>query len=213
MSEESDSEEAITIMILGNSQVGKTSFILRFVENTFQSTYLSTVGIDFKVKNINLGDKEYKLILYDTAGQERYKSLAPNLIKKACGIILVYDITNKSSFDSIPEIMEKVKEEKGNNFPMVLVGNKIDLEQRREIEKEKGELLAEKNGIDFYEVSNKEGINIQEAGLAIVHKILEKRRKDSIVETERSSKVSSLTYYSKYSNFDNDSSGRHYCCF
>ena len=213
MSEESDSEEAITIMILGNSQVGKTSFILRFVENTFQSTYLSTVGIDFKVKNINLGDKEYKLILYDTAGQERYKSLAPNLIKKACGIILVYDITNKSSFDSIPEIMEKVKEEKGNNFPMVLVGNKIDLEQRREIEKEKGELLAEKNGIDFYEVSNKEGINIQEAGLAIVHKILEKRRKDSIVETERSSKVSSLTYYSKYSNFDNDSSGRHHCCF
>ena len=62
MSEESDSEEAITIMILGNSQVGKTSFILRFVENTFQSTYLSTVGVDFKVKNINLGDKEYKLI-------------------------------------------------------------------------------------------------------------------------------------------------------
>jgi small GTP-binding protein len=204
MSEESDSEEAITIMILGNSQVGKTSFILRFVENTFQSTYLSTVGIDFKVKNINLGDKEYKLILYDTAGQERYKSLAPNLIKKACGIILVYDITNKSSFDSIPEIMEKLKEEKGNIFPMVLVGNKIDLEQRREIEKEKGELLAEKNGIDFFEVSNKEGINIQEAGLAIVHKILEKRRKDSIVETERSSKVSSLTYYSKYSNVDND---------
>ncbi len=213
MIEESDSEEAITIMILGNSQVGKTSFILRFVENTFESTYLSTVGIDFKVKNINLGDKEYKLILYDTAGQERYKSLAPNLIKKACGIILVYDITNKSSFDSIPEIMEKVKEEKGNNFPMVLVGNKIDLEQRREIEKEKGELLAEKNGIDFYEVSNKEGINIQEAGLAIVHKILEKRRKDSIVETERSSKVSSLTYYSKYGDVDNDSSGRHRCCF
>ena len=213
MSEESDSEEAITIMILGNSQVGKTSFILRFVENTFQSTYLSTVGIDFKVKNINLGDKEYKLILYDTAGQERYKSLAPNLIKKACGIILVYDITNKSSFDSIPEIMEKVKEEKGNNFPMVLVGNKIDLEQRREIEKEKGELLAEKNGIDFYEVSNKEGINIQEAGLAIVYKILEKRRNDSIAETGRSSKVSSLTYYSKYSNVDNDASGRHRCCF
>ena len=213
MSEECDSEEAITIMILGNSQVGKTSFILRFVENTFQSTYLSTVGIDFKVKNINLGDKEYKLILYDTAGQERYKSLAPNLIKKACGIILVYDITNKSSFDSIPEIMEKVKEEKGNNFPMVLVGNKIDLEQRREIEKEKGELLAEKNGIDFFEVSNKEGINIQEAGLAIVYKILEKRRNDSIAETGRSSKVSSLTYYSKYSNVVNDSSGRHHCCF
>ena len=213
MIEESDSEEAIAIMILGNSEVGKTSFILRFVENTFQSTYLSTVGIDFKVKNINLDNKEYKLILYDTAGQERYKSLAPNLIKKAFGIILVYDITNKSSFDSIPEIMEKVKEEKGNNFPMVLVGNKIDLEQRRDIEKEKGELLAEKNGIDFYEVSNKEGINIQEAGLAIVHKILEKRKNDSIIETSISSKVSNLTYYSKYSNVDNDASSRHRCCF
>ncbi len=174
MIEESDSEEAITIMILGNSQVGKTSFILRFVENTFQSTYLSTVGIDFKVKNINLGDKEYKLILYDTAGQERYKSLAPNLIKNACGIILVYDITNKSSFDSIPEIMEKVKEEKGNNFPMVLVGNKIDLEQRS-ISYEEGKAFAEKNNLLFCECSSKNGKNIDMVFNLIIKDIINKK--------------------------------------
>ena len=213
MSEYSDYEESIIIMTLGNSEVGKTSFILRFVENTFQPSYLSTVGIDYKDKIINIHDKEYKLIFYDTAGQEKYRSLAPNLIKKAHGIIIIYDITNKASFDSIPEMMRIVNEEKGNDFPMILVGNKIDLEQAREIETEKGKLLAEENGIEFFEVSSKEGINVQEAGLGIVNKILEKRKNDSIIDTYGSSRTSNLTYKSKYSNVDNDKTGRHHCCY
>lgn len=213
MSEYSDYEESIIIMTLGNSEVGKTSFILRFVENTFQPSYLSTVGIDYKDKIINIHDKEYKLIFYDTAGQEKYRSLAPNLIKKAHGIIIIYDITNKASFDSIPEMMRIVNEEKGNDFPMILVGNKIDLQQAREIETEKGKLLAEENGIEFFEVSSKEGINVQEAGLGIVNKILEKRKNDSIIDTNGSSRTSNLTYQSKYSNVDNDKTGRHHCCY
>ena len=213
MSEYSDYEESIIIMTLGNSEVGKTSFILRFVENTFQPSYLSTVGIDYKDKIINIHDKEYKLIFYDTAGQEKYRSLAPNLIKKAHGIIIIYDITNKASFDSIPEMMRIVNEEKGNDFPMILVGNKIDLEQAREIETEKGKLLAEENGIEFFEVSSKEGINVQEAGLGIVNKILEKRKNDSIIDTYGSSRTSNLTYKSKYSNVDNDITSRHHCCY
>ena len=216
MSEYSDYEESIIIMTLGNSEVGKTSFILRFVENTFQPSYLSTVGIDYKDKIINIHDKEYKLIFYDTAGQEKYRSLAPNLIKKAHGIIIIYDITNKASFDSIPEMMRIVNEEKGNDFPMILVGNKIDLEQAREIETEKGKSLAEENGIEFFEVSSKEGMNVQEAGFGIVNKILEKRKNDSMIDTNgssRTSRTSNLTYQSKYSNVDNDKTGRHHCCY
>ena len=213
MKEENDCEDVICIMTLGISSVGKTSFIFRFTENTFQNLFISTIGIDYKVKIIEIENIKYKLLFYDTAGQERYKSLAPNLIKKAHGIIIMYDITNKSSFDSIPDIIKNIKEEKGNDFPMILIGNKIDLEQDREIKKEEGEDLASKNGIEYFEISNKEGINIQEAWFSIVNKILETRKDDNIViDSNRSSKLTNDTYKSKYSNVDSDSSLRGKCC-
>ena len=213
MKEENDCEDVICIMTLGISSVGKTSFILRFTENSFQNLFYSTVGIDFKVKIIEIKNIKYKLLFYDTAGQERFKSLAPNLIKKAHGIIIMYDITNKSSFDSIPDIIKNIKEEKGDYFPMILIGNKKDLEQDREIKKEEGEELASKNGIEYFEISNKEGTNIQEAGFAIVNKILETRKDDNIViDSNRSSKLTNDTYKSKYSNVDSDSSLRGKCC-
>ena len=213
MNYENVNEDIINIMTLGISSVGKTSFIFRFTENTFQNLFISTIGIDYKVKIIEIENIKYKLIFYDTAGQEKFKSVAPNLIKKAHGIIIMYDITNKSSFNSIPEILKDIKEEKGNDFPMILIGNKIDLEQDREIKKEQGEDLASKNGIEFFEISNKEGINIQEAGFAIVNKILEKRKDNNIViDSDRSSKLTNDTYKSKYSNVDSDSSLRGKCC-
>ena len=125
----------------------------------------------------------------------------------------MYDITNKSSFDSIPEIIKNIKEIKGDDFPMILIGNKKDLEQDREIKKEEGEDLASKNGIEYFEISNKEGINIQEAGFSIVNKILETRKDDNIViDSNRSSKLTNDTYKSKYSNVDSDSSLRGKCC-
>ena len=83
MSEKGDYDELITIMILGNSSVGKTSFILRFTENKFNSFYLSTIGIDYKMKYIKINNIQYKVLLYDTAGQERFHSIALNIIKKA----------------------------------------------------------------------------------------------------------------------------------
>ena len=213
MKEENDCEDVICIMTLGISSVGKTSFILRFTENSFQNMFYSTVGIDCKAKIIEIENIKYKLLFYDTAGQERFKSLAPNLIKKAHGIIIMYDITNKSSFDSIPEIIKNIKEEKGNDFPMILIGNKKDLEQDREIKKEEGEDLASKNGIEYFEISNKEGINIQEAGFSIVNKILETRKDDNtVIESNRSSKLTNDTYKSKYSNVDSDSILRGKCC-
>ena len=213
MKEENDCEDVICIMTLGISSVGKTSFILRFTENSFQNMFYSTVGIDCKAKIIEIKNIKYKLLFYDTAGQERFKSLAPNLIKKAHGIIIMYDITNKSSFDSIPEIIKNIKEEKGNDFPMILIGNKIDLEQDREIKKEEGEDLASKNGIEFFEISNKEGINIQEAGFAIVNKILEKRKDNNFVnESCNNTNMIDQTYYSKYTNIDNDETNMGKCC-
>ena len=213
MNYENVNEDIINIMTLGISSVGKTSFIFRFTENTFQNLIISTIGIDFKVKIIEIENIKYKLIFYDTAGQEKFKSVAPNLIKKAHGIIIMYDITNKSSFNSIPDIIKNIKEEKGNDFPMILIGNKIDLEQDREIKKEQGEDLASKNGIEFFEISNKEGINVQEAGFAIVNKILEKRKDNNFVnESCNNTNMIDQTYYSKYTNIDNDETNMGKCC-
>ena len=172
LSEESKNEETIKIIILGDSKVGKTSFIIRFTKNKFDETYLATIGIDYIYRIINIENKLYKLMFYDTAGEERYKSIPKNHIKNMQGIILMYDITDKSSFDSIIDWISDVKEIKGENFPMILVGNKIDLNESREVTEEMGYELAEKNQIEFFETSNKDGTNIQEAGLEIVYKIL-----------------------------------------
>ena len=193
----SENEDIICIMTLGNSSVGKTSFILRFTQNTYTDSYLATVGYDFKSKNIIVKDQLYKLLLYDTAGQERYKSMAPNMIKMSHGIIIMYDITNYSSFNSVPEYIDKIKELKGDKFPIILIGNKIDKERERLVSEDEGKSLAEQYGIDFIEISNREGINIEEAGMNIVNRILEERKNGGL-------KFSQNLNSSKYSNIDGD---------
>ena len=146
-------EEKINIILLGNSEVGKTSFILRYTEDFFQPIYLTTIGIDFKVKNITFSNnKSYKLFFYDTTGQEKYKSISLNLIKNSDGILLMYDITKKKSFESITNWMESIKDIKEESFPIVLVGNKTDLKDKREVQKEEGKEIATKYGIDFFEI-------------------------------------------------------------
>ena len=170
--DENENEERINIMTLGNTEVGKSCFILRFTDNIFQEIYLATVGIDFKIKTETINNKQYKLFLYDTTGQEKYKSIALNIIKNAQGIILMYDITDRKSFESIPDWIKSVKDAKGSNFPMILLGNKLDKEDVRVIKEKEGKELADEYIIKFFETSNKTGTNIQEAGMALVNEIL-----------------------------------------
>ena len=169
---ESENEERINIMTLGNSEVGKSCFILRYTDNIFQEVYLATVGIDFKIKTETINNKQYKLFLYDTTGQEKYKTIALNIIKNAQGIILMYDITNRKSFESIPDWIKSVKEAKGSDFPMILLGNKLDKENVRVIKEEEGRELADEYNIKFFETSNKTGTNIKEAGMSLAKEII-----------------------------------------
>ena len=180
MNEENENEKGdfIKIMTLGNLAVGKTNFILKYTENKFQETHISTVGLDFKMKKMEINKKNYQIVLFDTAGQERYKSIALNVLKDTHGILLMYDITNKTTFESLPDWINNIKDLKGADFPLILVGNKIDLEEERKVNKEEGQKLADENKILFFETSNKTGINIQEAGLALIKKIIDKREKE-----------------------------------
>ena len=191
---ENENEERINIMTLGNSEVGKTCYILKYTENFFQELYLTTVGIDFKVKTETINDKQYKLFFYDTTGQEKYKSIALNIIRNAQGIILMYDITNKKSFESIPDWIKSIRDSKGENFPMILLGNKLDKEDIRIISEKEGKELADKYGIKFFETSNKTGVNVQESGIALVNEILKNKQNEmisNIRENSISSKLSS----------------------
>ena len=177
--------EKICLFTLGNSTVGKTSFILRFAKNTFNTSYISTIGIDFLSKNILLPNGEkYKVLFYDTAGQEKYRSIAFNLMKGAEGIILMYDVTKRKTFESITEWVESIKEAKGENFPVVLIGNKCDLNEEREIDKEEGENEAKNNGYLFFETSNKDGTNVEEATIALISKVVELRKKKNPQKNE-----------------------------
>ena len=190
---ENENEERINIMTLGNSEVGKTCYILKYTENFFQELYLTTVGIDFKVKTETINDKQYKLFFYDTTGQEKYKSIALNIIRNAQGIILMYDITNKKSFESIPDWIKSIRDSKGENFPMILLGNKLDKEDIRIISEKEGKELADKYRIKFFETSNKTGVNVQESGIALVNEILKNKQNEMISNISKNSISSKLS--------------------
>ena len=170
--------ERINLFVLGNAAVGKTSFILRYCENEFKDNYLSTVGIDFLAKTVILpNNREGKICFYDTAGEEKYRAISFNLIKTADGIILMYDITSQKSFEAISGWINSIKEVKGEDFPIVLIGNKCDKEEEREVGKEEGENEAEKYNFGFFETSNKDGINVENAVMDLISKVIKKRNK------------------------------------
>lgn len=176
--------EKINILVLGNSSVGKTSFILKYTENVFRASYLTTIGIDYKTKFINLNNKKYKIDFFDTAGQERYKSIALNIIKNADGILLLYDVTQQGTFDSISQWINDIENVKGEDAIIVLIGNKCDLTEDRKIDKEKGEELANKYRVSFFETSNKFGTNIETAALELINQIIKKNEKNIVNDFE-----------------------------
>ncbi|XP_016356326.1 ras-related protein Rab-13-like isoform X2 [Sinocyclocheilus anshuiensis] len=127
------------LLLIGDSGVGKTCLIIRFAEDNFNSTYISTIGIDFKVKTIEFEGKKVKLQVWDTAGQERFKTITTAYYRGAMGIILVYDITDEKSFENIQNWMKSIKENASVGVSQMLLGNKCDIEAKRKVSKEIGE--------------------------------------------------------------------------
>ena len=164
-------EKSFKILLLGDSSVGKTCFLKRYIDDTFQDVYLSTIGFDYKYKCITLKEgKNIKLQIWDTAGQERFRTIAKSYYKGAHGIILMYDVTDQKSFDSIKKWLEQIKEEAPNKVSVLLVANKIDIEKRI-ITKEDGENIAKSYDLDIYESSAKDNINVSEAFEDLAEKI------------------------------------------
>ena len=149
------------VVFVGDQSVGKSSLIARYVYDTFDSGTSPTIGVDFMVKSIYSGGQTYKIHFWDTAGQERFKSLIPSYIKDCQIAILVYDMTNPSSFDNIDTWYENIKQQRGDDIILGLIGNKIDLEGRQ-IQTKDGFKKAESIGAMFQECSAKSGENIKD---------------------------------------------------
>ena len=193
MNENNADSNKVKLITLGNSYVGKTSFIFRYIRKKFTDNYFPTIGFDRCSKEIRLSSGAIiNLSFYDTAGQERYRSLAPNFIKIADGILLMYDITDDTSFKEISNWIESVNEAKGKDFPILLIGNKVDLEEKRKVSKKEGEEKAKKNGYLFMETSCKDNINIEESVNALLSKVIKNKnlfgKKNMTLENKKQKK-------------------------
>ncbi|KAM3625504.1 uncharacterized protein V6R79_013126 [Siganus canaliculatus] len=151
------------LLLIGDSGVGKTCILFRFSEDAFNTTFISTIGIDFKIRTVELDGKKIKLQIWDTAGQERFRTITTAYYRGAMGIMLVYDITNEKSFDNIRNWIRNIEEHAASDVERMVLGNKCDMNDRRQVSRERGEKLAIDYGIKFLETSAKSSINVEEA--------------------------------------------------
>ena len=163
------------ILIIGDSSVGKTSLITRYTNGTFKEEYLATIGLDFYSKEEIIDNKTINIKLWDTAGQERFKSLTQNYFKNAEGVLLTYDITNSASFENLKDWISSIKNNmEGKNYfiPIIIIGNKIDMEESREINKEDAQKFAKENNYKYFETSAKTGEGVDNAIRELIIQIL-----------------------------------------
>uniref|UniRef100_A0A3B3UZD4 small monomeric GTPase n=1 Tax=Poecilia latipinna TaxID=48699 RepID=A0A3B3UZD4_9TELE len=174
------------LLLIGDSGVGKTCVLFRFSEDAFNSTFISTIGIDFKIRTIELDGKKIKLQIWDTAGQERFRTITTAYYRGAMGIMLVYDITNEKSFDNIKNWIRNIEEHASSDVERMVLGNKCDVNDKRQVSKDRGEKLALEYGIKFMETSAKANINVENAFLTLARDIKAKMDKKLVrVKTRR----------------------------
>ena len=151
--EKKDSDLTIKLLLIGNAFVGKTLIVQKFIDNTFSKTTLSTIGVDLQSKIIDINGKKVKYLIWDTAGEDRMKTMTYSYYRGCHVILIVYDVTDQKSFQNVTTWVECVDKFAKSNVLRILVGNKTDLEDKRVISTDEGKKLAEANGLKFYEIS------------------------------------------------------------
>ena len=151
------------VLLLGNNDVGKSSLILRYVDQVWSDTFVPTIGVDFKVKTSKLENKNIKMQIWDTAGQERFINVISLYFRGAHGILLIYDVTNRDSFKNLESWLIEIEKNASENVLKILIGNKNDLQDEKDIKTEEGEAFAKRNGMQFMETSAKMNTNVTEA--------------------------------------------------
>ncbi|CAA9988710.1 ras-related protein Rab-1B, putative [Plasmodium knowlesi strain H] len=162
------------ILLIGDSGVGKSCLLLRFADDTYTDSYISTIGVDFKIKTIEIEDKIIKLQIWDTAGQERFRTITSSYYRGAQGIIIVYDVTDRDSFNNVKNWIIEIEKYASEDVQKILIGNKIDLKNDRNVSYEEGKELADSCNIQFLETSAKIAHNVEQAFKTMAHEIKNK---------------------------------------
>ena len=158
-----DYEFIFKVLLLGNSNVGKSSLFLRFVDDIWNDTFVPTIGVDFKIKNLEIDEKKIKMQIWDTAGQERFKNIISSYYRGAHGILLIFDVTDKESFKNLSNWLIEIEKNGNKNVLKLLIGNKTDLEDKRVISYNQGKEFADTYGLKYIETSAKKNMNVKEA--------------------------------------------------
>ncbi|CAN6359830.1 unnamed protein product, partial [Urochloa humidicola] len=175
-----DYDYLIKLLLIGDSGVGKSCLLLRFSDGSFTTSFITTIGIDFKIRTIELDGKRIKLQIWDTAGQERFRTITTAYYRGAMGILLVYDVTDESSFNNIRNWIRNIEQHASDNVNKILVGNKADMdESKRAVPTAKGQALADEYGIKFFETSAKTNLNVEQVFFSIARDI-----KQRLAETD-----------------------------
>ncbi|CDJ37590.1 RAS small GTpase, putative [Eimeria tenella] len=151
------------LLLIGDSGVGKSCLLLRFADDTYTESYISTIGVDFKIRTIDLDGKTVKLQIWDTAGQERFRTITSSYYRGAHGIVVVYDVTDRESFANVKNWMHEIERYAMEGVSKLLVGNKSDLTAKKVVSFEEGKELADSCNIRFIETSAKSAQNVEEA--------------------------------------------------
>lgn len=169
-------DSILKLLLVGDSGVGKSCLLLRFVEDKFNPSFITTIGIDFKIRTIEIDGKRIKLQVWDTAGQERFRTITTAYYRGATGIILVYDVTDERTFENVRNWFQTVHQHANDDTQLILVGNKNDETDLRAVSFEQGESLAKELGIPFLEASAKTNDNVDELFFKLARIIQEKNK-------------------------------------
>ena len=183
-------DKTCQILLIGDSLVGKTCLIQRYVNGTFKDDYITTVGLDYHTKLEIINNLNVSVKLWDTAGQERFKALTPSFFRNAEGVMIAYDVTNSESFDNLKFWISSIKTnlfEKNIFIPIIIIGNKIDLEDMREISKDVASAFAKENKFKYFETSAKTGEGVDDAFRDLVNQVLANLDKNEEETIERKS--------------------------
>ena len=175
--------------MIGNSGVGKSCLLIRFTDDTFSDSYVTTIGVDFKIKTLEIDSKSCKLQIWDTAGQERFRNIISSYYRGAQGIMLVYDITDLESFQNLNSWLIEIEKNASKNVYKILVGNKSDMESERKVTKEQGKDFADQYGMKFFETSAKDSTNVSEAFIAMTKEVINNSNKKSTTNPKKENVV------------------------
>ena len=169
---EKDYDHMFKLLIVGQSEVGKTALLKRYTESTFDDNLVTTIGIDFRTRTIDVGDKKVKLQIWDTAGQERFRTIGTAYYRNTHGVIIVYDVTSRDSFSKVEQWIREIKDNCEGTTKTVLVGNKDDDPTRKVIQTEEAQQFSTSMQIQLFETSAKENINVEEMFYAIAERMV-----------------------------------------